>query len=187
MAKIWLDSSDGRYSTRLLTDEEAAQRLDDVVYLADSVYEAYLRHCDRDVTWQALWRAISNEQFTRRREKELMPLEDAAREIDRLKYELAKAQRTASFFENEWDRQQQSEHRVKYADYTCVYPQPGCDVTALPLQWHEYASEILEQYNDTHGSQRRQYCCCGDSHTNLEADTIKRLRDSGFLVKYYTG
>jgi hypothetical protein len=105
MAKIWLDSSDGRYSTRLLSDEEVTKsgELDlDIVYIEDGVWGAYLRHCDRDATWQAHWRAISNEQYMRRRERELMPLEDAAREIDRLKDELQRAQRSAKFFEDEW-------------------------------------------------------------------------------------
>jgi hypothetical protein len=105
MAKIWLDWSDGRYSTRPLTNEEAAAHEAngfDVVYLEDGTWEAYLRHCDRDATWQVFWRAIANEQSMRRREHELMPLEDAAREIDRLKDELQRAQRSAKFFEDEW-------------------------------------------------------------------------------------
>ncbi len=107
MAKLWLDHMDGRYYVRLLTDEEAADheaRGFDVVYLEDSAYAAYVRHCDRDATWQVLWRSISNEQSMRRREKELMPLEDAAREIRRLKSELQNAQRSAKFFEDEWSQ-----------------------------------------------------------------------------------
>ena len=105
MPKIRLDWSDGRYSTRLLSDEEVAkcEALGmDVVYLEDGVYATYLRDCERDAIWQAFWCAISNEQYMRRREKELLPLEDAEREIIRLKDELAHTQRTAKFFEDEW-------------------------------------------------------------------------------------
>lgn len=107
MAKLLLDWSDGRYYTRSLTNKAAAEheaRGSDVVHLEDHVYQAYLRHCEHDATWQALWRAIENEQSMRRREKEILPLEDAAREIARLKGELARAQRMASYFEDEWSR-----------------------------------------------------------------------------------
>jgi hypothetical protein len=105
MAKLWLDHSDGRYSVHELTDEEAAERDHfDVVRLPDTVWEAYLRHCDRDATWQTLWRSISNEQYLRRREKELMPLEDAEREIARLKEELARSERMAKYYEEDRNR-----------------------------------------------------------------------------------
>src|SRR5262245_30444117 len=105
MAKLWLDHMDGRYSARALTDEEAAGRDPfDVAHLPDTVWEAYLRHCDRDATWQALWRSISNEQYMRRRETELMPLEDAEREIARLKDELTRSERLAKHFEEDRDR-----------------------------------------------------------------------------------
>ena len=51
MPKIFLDHSDGRYFTRQLTDEEAADhetRGFDVVHVEDSVWETYRRDCDRD-------------------------------------------------------------------------------------------------------------------------------------------
>lgn len=105
--KLQLDWSDGRYSTHLLTDEEAAKCEDiDVAYLEDDIYDEYVRDCNRDAIWQALWRAVSNEQSMRRREKQLMPLEQAEREIERLKDELESAQRTAKYFEDEWSRAQ---------------------------------------------------------------------------------
>jgi hypothetical protein len=119
MAKIWLDWSDGCYSTRLLTDDEAAEHEAkgfDVAYIEDSVYEAYLRHCGRDAGWQALWRAISNEQHMRRRERELLPLEEASREIERLRDELARAQRTAKFFEDVWRHKRASDVLVETED-----------------------------------------------------------------------
>ena len=75
MPKLHLDWSDGRYYTRPLTDEEAAASEaagGDVVHLEDNVYAAYVRDCERDSIWQAFWRAVSNEQYMRRREKELM-------------------------------------------------------------------------------------------------------------------
>src|ERR1700752_3619042 len=107
MAKISLDWSDGRYYTRQLTDEEAAEYEAngfDVVSIEDAIWQAYERDCQRDAIWQAFWRSISNEQYMRRREKELLPLEDAAREIARLKDELARAERMARHFETEWLR-----------------------------------------------------------------------------------
>lgn len=188
MAKIWLDHSDGRYSTRLLTDEEAAEheaRGSDIVYLADSVWESYLRHCDHDATWQALWRSISNEQYMRRREKELMPLEDAEREIRRLKDDLAQAQRMWKFFENEDTRRRQEQHSAKYVEFTCVYPQPGCKVDALPPQWQELAQEIVEQYRPDRVEDGLKYqgCCCGDEHKLLDDSEAHKLRDAGFLVE----
>lgn len=94
MAKIWLDWSDGRYYTRLLTDEEAKAAEDkdlDVVHLEDNIWESYHRDCERGAIWQAFWRSIQNEQSMRRREKELqagcdvealpLPWQARAREI----------------------------------------------------------------------------------------------------------
>jgi hypothetical protein len=186
--KIHLDWSDGRYSTRPLTDEEVAKRDElglDVVYLEDSVWEAYLRHCDRDTTWQILWRAISNEQYMRRREKELLPLEDAEREIARLKDELARAKRMETFYEERYMGQLSEKHREEHVEFTCVYPQPGCDVEALPLPWRERATEILETYNPerTEGGLKYQGCCCGHEHLLLDDATAQKLRDAGFLVE----
>src|SRR5574342_100176 len=84
--KLHLDWSDGRYYTRVLSDEEAAESEKHggtVVYLEDTVYEGYKRDSERDAIWQAFWRAICNEQYMRRREAELQPLESAEREIAR--------------------------------------------------------------------------------------------------------
>lgn len=190
MAKLWLDWSDGRYSTRLLTDEEAAKRdeLDlDVVHLEGNVWEAYLRHCDRDATWQVLWRSISNEQSMRRREKELMPLEDAEREIRRLKDDLAQAQRMWTYYENEDARRRQESHRTEYVKFTCVYPQAGCTVEALPLPWRERAEEILETFNVERAAEglagRYQSCCCGHEHLLLDDAAAAKLRAAGFVVE----
>lgn len=78
MAKILLDHSDGRYSTTLLDEKEAVEleaKGTDVAYVHDWVYAAYLRHCGQDAVYQTLWQEISNAQYYRRRERELLPLE----------------------------------------------------------------------------------------------------------------
>ena len=188
MAKLWLDWSDGRYSTRLLTDEEAAKHDTmgfDVVHLEDNVYEAYLRHCDRDATWQVLWRSISNEQAMRRREKELMPLEDAEREIRRLKDELERAKRMEKFYEDAYVKNLGERHREEYVEYTCVYPQPGCQIEALPEEWREDAQEILDHYRADRMEDGLKYqgCCCGHQHKLLDDAEAQKLREAGFLVE----
>ena len=188
MAKLWLDWSDGRYSVRLLTDEEAAKHAElelDVAYLEDAAYEAYLRHCDRDATWQALWRAIANEQSMRRRQKELMPLEDAEREIRRLKDELARAKRMEAFYEERYTQQLGESHREEYSEYTCIYPQAGCDVEALPLPWRERAKEILETFSVERAAEGLKYqgCCCGNEHLLLDDEAQAKLRAAGFVVE----
>ena len=188
MVKIDLDHSDGRYSTRPLTDEEAADREAkglDVVYLEDNIWEAYLRHCERDAVWQAHWRAISNEQYMRRREKELMPLEDAEREIRRLKDDLAQAQRMWKFYEGEDTRRRQEQHREEHVEFTCVYPQPGCKVDVLPPEWQESAQDILDQYRPDRVEDGMKYqgCCCGHQHKLLDDTVAQKLRDAGFLVE----
>jgi hypothetical protein len=195
MVKLWIDHSDGRYSVRELTDEEAAGRdYFDIAHLPDTVWKAYLRHCDRDATWQTLWQSISNEQYMRRREKELMPLEDAEREIRRLKDELARSERMAKHFEGEWmrerglteDRFHTAEAR-SYNDYTCVFPQPGCDVAVLPVfEWQERAREILEQYSEVRATEgeKVQGCCCGHTHQKLDEAATSTLRFAGFIVEH---
>jgi len=100
MPKLHLSWSDGRYTTRHLSDEESAAYEAagcDVVYLEDQVYAACVSDCARDSIWQTFWRALSN---VRRREKALMPLEDAEREITRLKVELATAKRLEPYYKN---------------------------------------------------------------------------------------
>ena len=195
MAKIWLDHSDGRYSTRPLTDEEAAEsesRGGDVVHLEDNVWESYLRHCDRDATWQMLWRSISNEQYMRRRAQELMPLEDAEREIRRLKDDLAQAQRMWRFFEGEDARRRQEQHREEHVEYTCIYPQPGCQVDALKNvpgmhpEWIEAAENIMEQSQFAERAAeglKYQGCCCGHKHLLLGDADAEMLRGAGFVVE----
>lgn len=191
MAKILLDHSDGRYSTRLLDNEEAskleAQGVD-VAHIEDRVYDAYLRHCDQDAGWQVLWRTISNEQYIRRREKELLPLEAAAREIDSLKEALARSERMARYFEEEWQlatgRQTRAEHENDGA-YTCIFPQPGCDLLVLEsAEWRAAAAEVLEKYKP--GADRTAYqgCCCGHTHRRLGPEEAARLRAAGFLVEH---
>jgi predicted N-formylglutamate amidohydrolase len=104
MAKILLDHADGRYATRLLSAKEAADleaQGTDVTYVEDHVYDAYLRHCEQDGVWQALWRTIANEQYIHRREQALLPLEEAQREIDRLREELARSERMHRYYEEE--------------------------------------------------------------------------------------
>jgi hypothetical protein len=191
MTKIWLDWSDGRYSTRLLTDEEAQEREAmnlDVAYVEDTIWQAYLRDCERDAIWQAYWRAISNEHYMRRREKELQPLEDAQREIERLKYELATAKRMEAFYEEQYAKNLRDRHREKYVEYTCIFPQPGCKIEVLRPEWQERAQEIMEQYNAARmeGSLKYQGCCCGHEHKLLDAVEAGMLRAAGFLVENAT-
>jgi len=188
MAKIWLDSADGRYSTRLLTDEEAARHEAqgfDVACIEDSVWEEYLRHCGHDGFWQALWRSISNEQYIRRRAKELLPLEDAEREISRLKEALNRTKLMEAYWAAAYAGKQNVHHREEYAEFTCVYLKPGCDVEALPLPWRERAAEILETYNPerTEGGLTYQGCCCGHEHLLLDDETAAKLRAAGFIVE----
>lgn len=189
MPKLHLDWSDGRYSTRLLTDEEAAKYEEsgsDVVYLEDRLYDAYVRDCERDSIWQAFWRSISNEQSMRRREKELMPLEDADRKIESLKEELASAKRMEKFYEEHYLRNLGESHRKEYAEYTHVYPQPGCKVDALPAEWQKRAQEILEKYRPDRMEDGLKYqgCCCDyGNHKLLDATEAQKLRGAGFLVE----
>ena len=194
--RLLLDHYDGRYSTRPIGDEEAfaleAQGLD-VAHVADDVWAAYCRDCERDGIWQALWRAISNEQWMRRRERELRPLEEADREIDRLKSDLARAERMASFFQDEWlratgrqptGRQPASEHdQVDNTEYACVFVQPGCDVAALPFEdWRDLAAKILRERGDQITVKDLHHCCCGHAHVQLTPDQIARIRAAGFSV-----
>lgn len=189
MPKLHLDWSDGRYYTRPLSDDEAAKAEAagcDVVYLEDGIYAAYVRDCERDAIWQTFWRAIGNEQSMRRREKELMPLEDAEREIRRLKDELERAQRMEKFYEQRYAENLTERHREEFVEYTCVFPQPGCTIDALPPKWQERAEEILEQYNVEHAAEgtKVQGCCCGHEHEKLDDATVDHLRNCGFIVEH---
>jgi hypothetical protein len=194
MPKLLLDYSDGRYSTRPIDDEEAVkcEALGiDVVYLEDSVYAAYRRDCERDAIWQALWRATSNEQSMRRREKELMPLEEAERKIAQLTADLERAQRMETFYEERYASQLHQEHREEYIEHTCVYPQPGCRIDALKdvpgahPEWIEAAKEIIAQPKFAERAAeglKYQGCCCGHKHVLLDNTEAQKLRDAGFIV-----
>lgn len=188
MAKIWIDHSDGRYYTRQLTDEEVAARdVFDVALIPDSVYEQYLRHCDQDATWQTLWQAISNEQYMRHREKELMPLEAAEREITQLKYDLAQAKRMWRHFEEKWSDATGArlDHHNR-TEFSCIFPQPGCDIAALESEeWRQAAEYILGKYNTKLAEEGSRYqgCCCGHSHKLLSEEVADKLRAAGFLVE----
>ena len=187
MAKILLDYADGHYSTRPLSDEEAA-RLEaeghDVEHVEDRLYDAWRRHCEEEGVWQALWRSISNERYVRRREKELLPLEEAAREIEHLKADLERAERMSRYFEGQLQDKRRTEHRAEYVETTCVFPQPGCQINVLPPKWRELATEILENYRADLAAEgmRHQGCCCGHTHEKLDRATEQQLRKCGFLV-----
>ena len=191
MAKILLDHSDGRYSTKCLNEEEAAEleaKGIDVTYVQDQVYDAYLQHCAQDTVWQTLWQALSNEAYFRRREKELMPLEEAEREIARLKEDLARSERMHRHYEDEWlratGRQTRAEHDNN-GNYTCIFPQPACDISVLESEeWRASAAELLKKYNIELGKEgsRHQGCCCGHTHRLLSPGAALRLRAAGFLI-----
>ena len=159
MAKILLDHMDGRYSTECINEE------------------------------QTLWQALSNEAYLRRRERELMPLEDAKREIARLKEDLARSERMHRHYEDEWlratGRQTRTEHDNN-GNYTCVFPQPGCDISVLESEeWQASAAELLKKYNigRARNGSRYQGCCCGHTHRLLSPEVAERFRATGFLIE----
>ena len=191
MPKIDLYYSDGRYFVQQLTDADAAERESrgvDITYVEDAVWEEYRRHVGQDGIWQALWRTISNEQYMRRRERELMPLEDAEREIARLKVELERAERMAKHYEESWTRVDSAVRGVRHREreYTCVFPTPGCKVEILPPAWQERAREILAKYRTDLAEEGMQIqgCCCGHEHQKLHEATVAELRAAGFIVAH---
>lgn len=196
MPKILLDHMDGRYSTRLLTDEEAADweaKGHDVTYVHDDIWEDYVRHLGHDGIWQALWRAISNEQWMRRRERELMPLNEAELKIAQLTHDLARAERLAKHYKEEWTRAARAvrggDHREREHQYTCVFPLPGCKIEILPPQWRDRAKEILAKYRTDLAAEGMtvQGCCCGyGEHQHLHDATVAELRAAGFFVEHDT-
>ena len=121
----------------------------------------------------------------RRRQQDLMPLEDAQREIGRLKAELERSKRMEAFYEEQYMKNLGDRHREKHAEYTCIYPQPGCQIDLLHPLWREQAQEIVEQYkaDRMEGSLKYQGCCCGNDHTLLDDAEAQKLRDAGFLVE----
>jgi heterodisulfide reductase subunit B len=186
MVAIQLDHSDGRFSTCVLNEDEVAQleaQGIEIVHLQEGVYEAYLRHCQQDGVWQTFWQALSNEQYMRRRERELRPLEEASREIARLQEELAGAKCLETFYEARYAEQLHAAHQAEYNTYTCVYPQPGCEIGVLPSKWQESAKEILERFKADPECSRYQGCCCGHEHARLDAAAMQQLRAAGFLVE----
>ena len=199
MPKIRLDYSDGCYSARALTDAEATDReaLElDVANIEDAIWEEYLQHCGQNGIWQALWRSISNEQYIRRRERELMPLEEAEREISQLKHDRDQARRMWKHYEHE-NCQLRAERRLLTAtaapvrhpqvdEFTCVFPQPGCDVLALQPQWRDRAAMILAEFDAEAAADGivHQGCCCGHEHRKLDEETAQQLRAKGFLVEH---
>jgi hypothetical protein len=109
-----------------------------------------------------------------------MPLEEAARKIRHLEAAPARAERMETFYEETFyeERYMQSlskKHREEYVEYTCIYPQPGCQVDALKKvpgmhpEWLEALEEIMGQPKHKH---------------LLLADTdAQMLRDAGCLVE----
>jgi hypothetical protein len=198
MPKISIDHSDGRYYTRQLTDAEAAEyeaKGLDVAHVEADVWEAHERDCHRDAIWQALWRSISNEQWVRHREKKLLPLEDADREIAQLVKERDQARRMWKHYESE-NCQLRAEKKLVAShaapvrhpqglEFTCVFPQPGCDVLVLPAKWRERAAMILAEFDAEAAADGvvHQGCCCGHEHRKLDEPTAKQLRLAGFLVE----
>ena len=192
MPKIDIDRSDGRYYVKQLTDEQA-NALEtngyDVAHVEDAVWEEYRRHVGSDGIWQALWRTISNDQYLRRRERELMPLEDAKWEIQRLKAELERAERMAKHYEESFTRVDGAVRGVRHRarEYTCVFPKPGCKVEILPPAWQDRAREILAKYRADLAEEGMlvQGCCCDyGEHQKLHDATVAELRAAGFIVAH---
>jgi hypothetical protein len=188
MTHFLLDHSDGSYSVRQLTIEEARdleERGFDVASIEDGVLAQWHRHCDEEYAWQALWRTIDNALYASRKMRELLPMDQAEWKIRQLTEERDQARRMWQFYEDQYNQRLTEKHRDEYDTYTCVYPQPGCDVEALPLPWRERAAEILETYNPerTEGGLKYQGCCCGHEHLLLDDATAQKLRDAGFLVE----
>ena len=192
MPYLWLTHADGRHYVRLLTDEEG-RKSDDAVLIEDRVYDAYLKHSEQDRVWQAFWNAIDNEQAMRRQVEKLQPLEDAQREIERLKAELDRHKRMEIHWQNAYankqtaaHREEYEEHREEYEEFTHIYPQAGCDVTVLPSEWMERAQDILAAFDAERAAEGMKYqgCCCEyGNHRLLSADEAQKLRDAGFLVE----
>lgn len=190
MPYLWLTHSDGRHYVRLLSDEEG-RNSDDTVLVEDRVYDAYLKHIEQDRVWQAFWNAIDNEQAMRRQMEKLQPLEDAQREIERLKAELDRHKRQEIYWQNAYAGKQTAAHREEYQEFTHVYPQPGCKIAALRdlpgvhPEWIERAEDILEAFDveRMEGGMKYQGCCCEHKHILLKPAEVQMLRDAGFLVE----
>jgi hypothetical protein len=78
------------------------------------------------------------------------------------------------------------DHRSHVEEFTCVYPQPGCQIEALPAQWRDRAVEILTCYRQSLAAEGmlRQGCCCGHEHQKLDAVAEEKLRSAGFLIEH---
>lgn len=71
-------------------------------------------------------------------------------------------------------------------DYTCIFPQPGCDIDALEsAEWRASAADLLKKYNIERGKEGSRYqgCCCGHTHRSISAQAAEKLRAAGFLVE----
>ena len=67
-------------------------------------------------------------------------------------------------------------------EFTCVYPQPGCNVEALPEAWRARAAMILADYKPN--SSKYQGCCCDyGEHVRLDDERAAALRAARFIVE----
>ncbi len=80
----------------------------------------------------------------------------------------------------------------EYVEYTCIYPQPGCQVDALKKvpgmhpEWLEAVETIMAQPKFAERAAeglKYQGCCCGHRHLLLTETDAQMLRDAGFLVE----
>ena len=77
-------------------------------------------------------------------------------------------------------------HRTNYAEFSCIYPQPGCNLDVLPWEWRNRAEGILAHYraDRMEGNQKQQGCCCEyGNHRLLDEAEAQKLREEGFLVE----
>lgn len=64
----------------------------------------------------------------------------------------------------------------------CVFPQPGCDVNALPLLWRERAATILTEWVED-GPKYQGCCVRNGAHVLLKPAEVAKLTLAGFLVE----
>jgi hypothetical protein len=121
-----------------------------------------------------------------------MSLEEAERKIRHLEDALARAERMEVFYEERYMQSLSEKHREEHAEYTCIYPQPGCQVDALKKvpgmhpEWLETLEGIMEQPKFAARAAeglKYQGCCCGHKHLLLADTDAQMLRDAGFLVE----
>ncbi len=69
-------------------------------------------------------------------------------------------------------------------EHHCVFVRPGCDLGELPREWQYEARglpTVLEEFVSRGLGFGR--CVCGQSHTVLGRDDVRRLRSAGFVVE----